>query len=213
MTRPDEHDAATDDPAEAAASAVDLVHRLRAGDQDAENELVERYSRGILFFLRRLTRDPALADDLHQETFRLVLEKTRGGELREPEKLSAFVHQVARNLTIAEFRRRTRHRPVDGSGGVSRLPHPEPGPLRHLLAKEHAALVRRLLDDLDTDRDREILFHFFVAEKSKEAICAALGLSSLHFNRVLHRARQRLKDLVARHQETPSARGADAWTM
>ena len=213
MTRTEEHDTAAHEPAEAAALAADLVRRVQAGDPDAEQALVEHYSRGILFLLRRLTRDPALADDLHQETFRLVIEKVRADELREPEKLSAFVHQIARNLTIAEFRRRARHQTVDGSGGVSRLPNPEPGPLRHLLAKEHAALVRRLLDQLDTDRDREILFHFFVAEKPKETICATLGLSSLHFNRVLHRARQRLKDLVVRHQDMPNAQGADAWTM
>ncbi len=48
----------------------------------------------------------------------------------------------------------------------------------------------------ETDRDRQILYRFYIAEEDKERICADLDLSSLHFNRVLFRARQRFKDLL-----------------
>ncbi|HSS75550.1 MAG TPA: hypothetical protein VLV54_02295, partial [Thermoanaerobaculia bacterium] len=42
---------------------------------------------------------------------------------------------------------------------------------------------------------REILLRFYIAEEDKDRIAADHGLSSLQFNRVLHRARQRYKEL------------------
>ncbi len=195
------------------ASPAILVRRIRAGDREAEREMVERYSRGVTFLLLELTGRRDRADDLHQETFRLVLEKVRAGELREPNKLPAFIRQLARNLFIAEYRHQVKRRMVNDDEVLAASPDPAPGPLTRLLHKENAAIVRRLLAELEPRRDREILFRFFIAEHRKAEICADFGLSSLHFNRVLHRARQRLKDLVVRYhkrQSLPSDRGAEA---
>ncbi len=182
---------------------TELVRRIRAGDPDAEREMVERYSRGITFLLRELTGDASRADDLHQETFRLVFEKVRAGELREPDKLNAFIRQVARNLFIAEYRKSVK-RPIAGDEAIAFAPDPSPGPLQHLLDRENATVVRRLLSEMRPERDREILLRFFVSEHSKATICADFDLSSLHFNRVLHRARGRLKDLLTRYHKRQS---------
>jgi RNA polymerase sigma-70 factor (ECF subfamily) len=143
-------------PPESVAPA-DLAGRIAEGDPDAERAMVERYSRGVRFLLLELTRDPARADDLHQETFRLVLEKVRGGELREPEKLPAFIRQIARNLFIAEYRKKAKHPKVGGDEAVAISPDPAPGPQQRLLDRENAAIVRRLLAELEPPRDREIL--------------------------------------------------------
>jgi len=185
------------------AEPAELVRHILAGDPAAEREMVERYSGGVRFLLLQLTRDPAWADDLYQETFRLALEKVRGGELREPDKLSPFISALARNLFLAQVRRSGKHPEVSGQLEREDAEPRDgaPGPLTRLLDKEDAALVRRLLAELEPPRDREVLFRFFIAEHPKEAICADLGLSSLHFNRVLHRARQRLKDLIESHRK------------
>src|SRR5262245_64969827 len=83
-----------------ADAGADLVSRIRAGDRQAEAELVERYSCGVEIIIRREIGSASVADDLYQETFRIVIEKTRRGDIREPEKLSGFVCGVARNLVI-----------------------------------------------------------------------------------------------------------------
>ena len=57
-------------------------------------------------------------------------------------------------------------------------------------------LVRRVLQELANERDRQILLRFYIAEEDKDRISADYGLSSLQFNRVLHRARQRYKELM-----------------
>jgi DNA-directed RNA polymerase specialized sigma24 family protein len=40
-----------------------------------------------------------------------------------------------------------------------------------------------------------VLYRFYLADDDKEEICAELGVSSLHFNQILCRARERYKKL------------------
>jgi DNA-directed RNA polymerase specialized sigma24 family protein len=84
---------------------------------------------------------------------------------------------------------------------------PRTGQLGELLERENAALVRRVLQELGNERDRQILLRFYIAEEDKDRLSEDFGLSSLQFNRVLHRARQRYKELlVARLADTGSRR-------
>ena len=182
-------------------SSVELVRRIVSGDAAAEAELVRRFSRALTFLLRRLTRDEAAAEDLYQETFRLVIEKVRGGELREAERLPGFVSSMARNLFLGSVRRSGRRQKWQGdSEAAETAPDSAPGQLAKLLARERAATVRSVLAELRNDRDREILSRYYIADENKEDICRDLDLSDLHFNRVLFRARQRYKELFETRQ-------------
>lgn len=177
--------------------AAELVRRIRSGDAAAEEELVRRYSRGLLFHLRRTAGDPDLADDLHQETFRVVLERLRGEGIGEPERLAGFILGTGRNLFLGGWRKRSRRGEGTSLDAIEAdPPDPVPDQLDRVLQEEEILKVRRLIGELGTDRDRQILFRFYVAEEGKERICADLGLDSLHFNRVLFRARQRFKELL-----------------
>ncbi len=188
--------AATDLGADRAATeAAELVQRIGAGDGAAETELVERYSRGLSYMLRRLTSDPALAEDLHQETLRVVLEKARAGAIEQPERLNAFLRGTARNLLLAELRKRSRRRTEVGEAPVEPV-DPAPSPLARLARVQDRHLVRRLLAELSQPRDREILFRFYLAEEPKDDLCRDLGLSPQQFNLVLFRARQRFRQLL-----------------
>ena len=175
---------------------VRRIHRGKGGDTAAETELFRRYSRGLLYMLRRLAGDPALADDLHQETFRVVIERLRERGLEEPERLAGFLHRTAKNLFIGGYRKVIRRKTEGEIDGLEAVADPGADPHQQAVREEESALVRRLIGELDTDRDRQILYRFYIAEEDKERICADLDLSSLHFNRVLFRARQRFKDLL-----------------
>jgi RNA polymerase sigma-70 factor, ECF subfamily len=175
--------------------ATALVSRIENGDAEAEAELVGHYSPGLLFLLRRMTGRPELADDLHQDTFRVVLERLRGSGLQDPSRLGGFIRRTARNLFIADYRKTDRRR--DGSLEDAEPPADQaPDPLRQAVLDEDAAIVRQLVAELQPDRDRQVLYRYYLAEEDKPAICDDLGLSSLHFNRVLYRARQRFKKLL-----------------
>lgn len=180
------------------AEVADLVLRIAAGDAAAEAALVERFGRGLRYLLRKLGASPDLADDLHQETFRIVLERLRGRGLAEPGGLPAFLRGTARNLMLAERRKTARRRTEGDDEELAQAVHPAPSPLSSILLDEEAETVRRLIAELPTDRDREILLRFYVAEEERERICSDLRLESVHFSRVLFRAKQRFKELLER---------------
>jgi RNA polymerase sigma-70 factor (ECF subfamily) len=186
-------------PAGAADDAdhADLVRRIQGGDATAEAELVVRYGPGLRYLLRHLEADPAAAEDLHQETMIVALRALRRGELRDADKLPAFLRGTARNLARSERRRRWRWLgPLAEEDAEPR--DRSRGPLAELLLDEEIELARRLVSELPSDRDREVLLRFCVAEEDKERICADLELSRLQFNLVLFRARRRFRELYER---------------
>ncbi len=172
--------------------AADLVRRITAGDREAEARLVELHGRGLTFLLQHLTGDHALAEDLYQETFRIVLEKARQGALREPGKLAGFIRGTARNLC----HRLARHPRTVDIEALAEPRDPAPNPLDDRLLEEDQRHVRRILRELASDRDRQLLYRFYIAEEPKERICAALGLGRRQFNVAIFRARQRFKKLL-----------------
>ena len=186
--------------------AAALVRRIVAGDRAAEAELVERYSRPVSYLLRRVTGDPTLSDDLHQETFRVVLEKARGGQIRQPERLAGFVRSTARNLAIGEFRKRRRRAEEGEPGLLESRPDSGPSPFERAVEAEDRLRVRRLLGELRSQRDRQVLFRFHLQQEDRAVICADLGLTRPQFNLVLFRARRRFRELVLKDLEEGSPR-------
>lgn len=172
-----------------------LVARILAGDRGSEEVLVQRYQRGVTLIVRQAVRNSATAQDLVQEVLVLAIEKIRKGEIREPEKLSAFLCGLARNVVIGHFRRAVRHEGGDPCGIGDSVADSARRPDQEMERQEQVRLIRQVLDEMPSHRDREILRRYYLAEEEKEAIREDLSLSSLHFNRVLYRARERFREL------------------
>jgi RNA polymerase sigma-70 factor (ECF subfamily) len=81
--------------------------------------------------------------------------------------------------------------------------------LGQLLRREKAALVRRLLEELRSERDRQILFRFYIAEEDKEIIRADMGVTGPEFNMILFRARRRYRELYEQHIEGGPAKAGE----
>ena len=173
-----------------------LVEAIRNGDSRAETELIRRFLQGVLFKLRKDTGDPALADDLHQDTFQLVLIKLRAGELRSPAALPAFIRKIAHNLMIEHFRKAKRRGENPDSEMIDRIRDEKKGPFQVLSEQQQAEAVRQLIDELPTERDRDIITRYYFLKQIKKEICRVWDLPSDHFDRVIHRARFRLKQII-----------------
>lgn len=178
-----------------------LVERILAKDESAEKEMVDRYQKGLLFLLKRKSNED-IAQDVSQDTWKLIIEKVRGGELRDPTKLSAFIVQTGRNQLIMHFRRQK------DSVSWDELPdadaHIEVNsctPQSSHEAFQQQQWVRNVVAELNTSRDREILTRYYLNEEEKRDICNDLDLSDIHFNRVLFRAKQRLKSHVEQKKQ------------
>lgn len=175
--------------------AADLVARIGNGDRTAEAAMIQRYARGLLYLLRRKTGDRALADDLYQDSFRIALERLRAREMRSPEMLASFLNGIASNLVISHYRRE-HSRATDADPAAIERIATRADQFDSLSREQVAKTVRRLLNELTQPRDREILLRIFLDDQDKTRVCAELGLDSLHFNRVLFRAKQRFKALL-----------------
>lgn len=190
-----------DQDQEEARISIELSGRIGAGDRAAEAQLVERYARGVLYLLKRRTRNAELALDLRQETFRIAIEKLREREITEPERVGAFLRGIAVNLAIADHRKTARRATTADSDAVELAADAAEGPADIVASEQTRAAVRALLDEMSVARDRDILIRFYIEDEGKDSICVALGVDSAHFNRVLFRAKQRFRELLERAEK------------
>ncbi|MDA0977384.1 MAG: sigma-70 family RNA polymerase sigma factor [Proteobacteria bacterium] len=137
------------------SSDENLVRRIRAGDRDAERELVDTYYRGILMILRQRTRDMARAEDLAQETIMTVLTRLRTEGIDHPQYLRRYIQQTAKFLFIGWTRKAANS--LDHVEYADDLSTDMPGLDETIAISRTRTAVRRLIKELRTERDREIL--------------------------------------------------------
>ena len=168
-----------------------------AADPTAHLAAVYRDYPGLRALILRRVRDPELAADILQDAAVTTLEKLRSGEIAQPENVGGFLYRVALNH-VRNHRRKDRTA-VSSADGLESLAHPD-GDLEwdRVGHPEWAVAARRVLGELPTARDRELLVRFYLNDEEKENICGALGLTEQHFNRVIFRARNRFRALLER---------------
>ena len=181
-------------------TARQLIARIESGDNQAESELAQSYTRGVRLLLFKRIGDFQLAKDLCQDTMEVVIRRLRAGELNKPGSLSAFIRQTAVNLSIQHFRKEKRYVSQDDGIIELKLTHRD----RKASQIDNSAiqdLLHEALKQLAVARDREILNRYYLRDEDKAQICCALNLSDAHFDRVLYRAKQRMRELIDRQSE------------
>lgn len=178
----------------AASSHQDRTHSVI---EDAiSNDFIKQHYPGLYSLLHRRIRDPNIAQEILNEAVATTITHSRAGRVSDPERLAGYVYRVALNL-YRNHRREYANRP-----GV----HATDEDIDQLPAQrttEDAAMktgvlrqVLSIIASLPTVRDREIVKRYYLDEEDKDEICRALGLSALHFDRVIFRARQRMRSLL-----------------
>ena len=181
-------------------AASRIADAIRRGDAAAEAELVDRYSKGLLYLLVRRAGDPESARDMLQETFLVAIEKLRKVRLDNPARLAGYLRGIAIRVSLSAGRRRSREPYSVDPDFVAGIADNRPRQAESIAAEQVTAAVRGLLETMPVQRDRELLIRFYVYDEEKRHICDVLGLSSQHFDRVLYRAKKRLRKLL---EDTP----------
>ncbi len=149
------------------------------------------------------TRDRELAEDVFQETFRIVIEKLRGQGLDKPGGLRAYLYQTARNQVMMAHRSAGRTRTVSDTELVEMYRGRDPDQPELVQRHQEALYIRRLIRELNSERDQLVLYLFYLKGLDRNAICAALKLEADHFYRVVHRARKRFRALCEKDGLSP----------
>jgi RNA polymerase sigma-70 factor (ECF subfamily) len=183
-------------PGEAASYAewAALVERIRSGESDGMKELYELFSKGIRFYLCRQLGLQELDDKVH-DTFVVVVQAIRRGELREPQRLMGFVRTIVRRQVAAHIDRvvHTRREQLDLDSTV-RVADPRGNPEEVAIFRQRTELIKRVLHEL-TERDREILTRFYLREQSQDQICSEMALTETQFRLLKSRAKARFGEL------------------
>src|SRR5258708_3552473 len=90
------------DPTDAYAGWAELVERIRLDENDGMEDLYRLFSKGIRFYLCRQLGPQELDDKVH-DTFVVVVQAIRRGELREPSRLMGFVRTIVRRQVAAHI--------------------------------------------------------------------------------------------------------------
>lgn len=164
---------------------------VTAHEEEADEFILyDRYHRPLLAVLRRMTRDQMLAEDLAHDALIIAIQRLRKGNLDTPEKLGPFLFQTARYLYIAECRRR-QSRKTDCFSDLETLQMGEPAVEP---AEELHQVLWEALAKLSQVRDRDILIRSYICDEPKGVTCEALALTPSQYDRVISRARNRLRD-------------------
>lgn len=157
----------------------------------------QRLRNGVLVLLRQELRDNALAEDLCNEAFRIVLERLRQQPLEDPAKLAPYLAQTARFLARTDYRIARRRQTFTGQQhAIEEFEDPAADPIAATQVDECAKAVRKLLQEIPNIRDREILVRVYLRDEDKEQICRELGIDESHYRRVVFRARERFRALI-----------------
>jgi RNA polymerase sigma-70 factor (ECF subfamily) len=163
------------------------------GEDAISDQFIRQHYAGLQALLQRRIGDPAVAAELLNEAVATAIVHTRQGRVAQPERLAGYVFRVALNLYRnyrREFDNRADLRAADDS--IQQLHGDVPDELDAGIVSE----VRAIIAALPTARDREIVKRFYLDEEDKAQICRSLGLAPLHFDKVIFRARQRLRTLL-----------------
>ncbi len=154
---------------------------------------------GLAAHLWRRTGDRQLANDLLHDAIVTALENFDDGSTWDPKVVAGYVFRTALNH-LRNHRRHERLRSVGADdSAIDQLPAAESAsPLNASQNAANTSLARRLLLDLGSTRDRELLVRYYLDEHDKDQVCAAFGLSAPQFDRVIGRARARLRKLAER---------------
>ncbi len=129
----------------------ELVELSRQGDQQAFARLVHLYYRPVVSIGYRMTGDPALAEDIAQETFLKVWDNLPGFVPERSSSFRAWVLRIARNTAIDFYRQRRQSSELD-----ERLEDGGPTPEVQALRNERDRAVQEAIMRLP-DRSREVL--------------------------------------------------------
>jgi RNA polymerase sigma factor (sigma-70 family) len=176
----------------------ELVARCRAGDQQAWNELVERFSRYVYAIAVQAFRlSETDAEDVFQEVFARAYQHL--DKLRDDSAVRPWLAQLTRRLCIDRLRASSRERPVADDELFS-------GTEETLALLDEALMVHEALA-ASPEHCREILDRFFARDESYKTIGQALDLPAGTIASRISRCLRRLRELLEGRSQGDGASG------
>jgi RNA polymerase sigma-70 factor, ECF subfamily len=175
-----------------------LADGLRRHDPDLLDRLIEQFQQRLYRYLLFLTGEPALAEDIFQETWIRVLE--RGHQYNAKSKFESWLFAIARNLVIDVSRRKKFRSLEELADPESNQPYEPPDPravsaLQMLVTRESEQAVQLSLLKI-APYYREVLLLRFHEELGLEEIAGVLSVPISTVKSRLYRGLDALKSAL-----------------
>ena len=182
---------------------VQLMLRVKNGDEDAFTRLVSGYQDRLVSIFANLVGNQETAEDLAQEVFLRIYRARHGYQPNA--KFSTWVFRIANNLASNSRRSRNRRKEVQ-------LKTQESGPLgarpaEQLLADKSALMPTRLLDRHELQEHvREALESLSERQQMALLLHKFEGMSYADIGETMEMTPQAVKSLLSRARESLRAR-------
>ena len=185
-----------------------LMLRVKQGDREAFEELVEKYKQPVMNLVYRTLPDATEAEDLAQHVFLQVYKSAHRYEVSA--KFTTWLFTIARNLCLNEIRRRSRHpaesldetfadnddQPIRQPEDVKTFSPPD-----SLLQAELEDKIETALAELP-EKQRTAILMCRGDEFSYEDIAKVLECSVSATKSLIHRGRETLKQKLKPYLKT-----------
>lgn len=81
-----------------------LIVRFAQGENEAFDELLNRYKNSLYNYINSIIQNRDLAEDIFQDTFTKVIIKIRSGQYQESGRFSSYLFRIAHNKIISIYR-------------------------------------------------------------------------------------------------------------
>lgn len=171
-----------------------LVAQIKAGEDAGMEQLYKLFSRGIRYYLCRQLGPQELEDKVH-DTFLIVVNAIKRGDLREPERLMGFVRTVVRRQVAAYIEQAVHNRreQADLETGIA-VADRKQNPEQEAILRQKTELMKSALESL-SQRDRDILVRFYLKEQPQEQICREMSLTETQFRLLKSRAKAKFGEI------------------
>ncbi len=185
----------------------ELAKKITNGDRVAGNEFVQINYRWLLFIVRRKFTHSNNHEDIVQDTFMLVINKLQKGSINNPNTILAYLRTAAINIGFEYLRKDKKFRSAIDQDLLDVIEDAQDDVLSTLIWEDRVEYVKQVMAELKIQRDKDILIKFYFKDQDKPSICTELNLSTEHFDKVLYRAKQRLKQLIEKKGDDHKPKG------
>ena len=187
----------------------ELASKITQGDKNARNEFVQINYQWLLFIVRRKFAQSNNHEDIVQDSFMLVLSKLQKGKINQPHTILAYLRTTAINIGFEYLRKDKKFTSAIDQDFLEVIEDAKEDILSTIIWNDKIKYVKQVMTELKVQRDKDILIKFYFEDQDKPTICQILNLSTEHFDRVLYRAKERLKQIIAHHGDNnPSSRNS-----
>lgn len=177
-------------------SDLELMLRVRSGDAESFEVLLNRYRLPLVSFFVRMVRDRALAEDLAQEVFLRVYQAR---QRYQPEaRFTTWLYRIATNLALNAIRdRKSDDAPAldddeDGEPRTARIADTRLTAEQQLMLSDRERLIRQAVESLPEKQRAAVILHKY-QEVDYRQISSVLGLSESAVKSLLFRAYENLR--------------------